>query len=120
EALSDGDEPKDGGPEMLRAWVAPKGRKRTGGAGPAATQLVAAKHVPAGSPLLSSDELVGDILITFDRLLPLYTCALGPGLYPVLARHTAAAGDYSEADFRRATFVGDDWLRRAKTVLAMQ
>jgi hypothetical protein len=120
EAHSDGDEPRDEGPGMLRAWVAPKGKKRSGGAGSIATQLVAAKHVPAGSTLLSSDELVGDILITFDRLLPLYTCALGPGMHPILARQVAAAGEYSDADFRRATYVGDDWLRRAKTLLDLK
>jgi hypothetical protein len=111
------------GPNVLRSWVAPQGRRRTRGPSPVATQLEMAKRVPAGSPLLVSEELVGDILITFDRLLPLYSCALGPGLHAVLARHAAATGSgagYTEADFRRATFVGDDWLRRAKMLLELK
>jgi MoxR-like ATPase len=84
--------------------------------------LVAAKRVSHDALLLKSDELVGEILLTFDRLLPLYTCALDPGTHPILARHATAtsAGDYTESDFRRATFVSDNWLRRARTLLDLK
>jgi MoxR-like ATPase len=78
--------------------------------------------VSGDAALLRSDELVGDILLTFDRLLPLYTCALGPGMHPILARQALPAGacDYTEADFRRATFVSEEWLRRAKMLLDLK
>jgi MoxR-like ATPase len=70
-----------------------------------------------------TDELVGDILLTFDRLLPLFACAMEPDPYPLLARWAGvgAAGDrYTETDFRRATYLGDDWLRKARALLDLK
>jgi MoxR-like ATPase len=83
---------------------------------------VAAKTVPAGDPLLKSDELVGDILLTFDRLLSAYVCAVEDDPYARLARRAgAAAGEcFTEADFRRATFLDGDWLRKARALLDLK
>jgi uncharacterized protein (DUF2461 family) len=98
------------GPDDLRTWAA----------GP---QPVLAKTVPAGSPLLLSDELVGEVLLTFDRLLPVFACAVEPGMHPILARRAGVArlaGCFTEADFRRATFLNGDWLRRARALLDLK
>jgi 5-methylcytosine-specific restriction protein B len=109
-----GDDPADAiapaNSEDLRGWAA--GRV-----------LVAAKVVPAESPLLRSDELVGDILLTFDHLLPAYACAVEADPYPILARRAGTAradGRYAGADFRRATYLSDDWLRRARSLLELK
>jgi 5-methylcytosine-specific restriction enzyme B len=94
----------------LRAWAAGK-------------TLVAARSVPASHPLLTVDELVGDILLTFDRLLPAYACAVTTDPQPLLARRAGSvrAGElYTDADFRRATFLPDDWLRRARALLDLK
>jgi hypothetical protein len=98
------------GPGDLRAWVARK-------------SLAVAKAVPADSPQLRSDELVGDILLTFDRLLPVYVCAVDGDPQLCLARRTGnltAGPHFTEADFRRATFLDDGWLRRARSLLDLK
>jgi hypothetical protein len=85
--------------------------------------LMVAKTVPAGTPLLTTDELVGDILLTFDHLLPAYACALEADPLPLLARRTGTADRrprYTDADFAAATFLGADWLRRARDLLALK
>jgi hypothetical protein len=98
------------GPADLRAWAAGK-------------ELVAAKVIPAGAPLLRSDELVGDILLTFDRLLPVYACAMEGDPEAALARRSGGrpgTGRYAEPDFRRATFLEAGWLRRARALLDLK
>jgi hypothetical protein len=97
-----------GGPGDLRAWAAGK-------------TLIAGKHLPAGAPPLASDELVGEILLTFDRLLPAYACAVSPEPEAILSRRSAPAnGGCSEADFCRATFLPPAWLRRARALLDLK
>jgi MoxR-like ATPase/uncharacterized protein (DUF2461 family) len=98
------------GPADLRAWAAAK-------------SLAIAKTVPADSPLLACDELVGDILLTFDRLMPAYICAVEDDPQPDLARRAGTLGGaerYTEPDFRRATFLNADWLRRAHALLDLK
>ncbi len=97
------------GPGDLRAWAAGK-------------TLVIAKMVPATSPLLASDELVGDILLTFDRLLPAYVCAVEGDPRPGLKRRMAgpAGPAFTDADFRKATYLDEDWLRRARSLLDLK
>jgi MoxR-like ATPase len=98
------------GPGDLRAWAAGK-------------SLVVAKAVSADAPLLASDDLVGDILLTFDRLLPAYACAVEGDPRDRLERRAGElrpGGGYTEADFRRATGLGDDWLRRARALLGLK
>jgi hypothetical protein len=75
----------------------------------------------ANDPLLTRDELVGDILLTFDRLVPLYACAVEEDPRPFLALRGTPAGErFTEADFQRATFLGPDWLRRAQGLLGLK
>jgi uncharacterized protein (DUF2461 family) len=79
--------------------------------------LEVAMHVPAGSPLLESEELVGDILLTFDRLAALYACATDDSFTTI----TSPARDgYTESDFLRATYLGPDWLRQARGLLDLK
>jgi hypothetical protein len=97
-------------PEDLRAWAAGK-------------SLVAGKMLPAGSPLLGTDELVGEILLTFDQLLPAYACAAEVDPAPLLARRlggAAGAAGYADADFLRDTSLGEGWLRRARALLGLK
>jgi hypothetical protein len=98
------------GVDDLRAWAASK-------------TLLAARRVPAGDPLLASDELVGDILLTFDRLLPAFACAVADDPRPLLHRRAGVLGRpprYEEADFCRDTFLGEDWLHRARALLGLK
>jgi MoxR-like ATPase/uncharacterized protein (DUF2461 family) len=95
------------GPADLREWA--EGRS-----------FEMAKVLSADSPLLTSEELVGDILLTFDRLLPAYACALLDDPQPLLARRAGVPDVYTEADFRRTTFLDGDWLRRARGLLDLK
>ena len=85
------------GPDDLRAWAAGK-------------SLVAAKSLPPDHPLLASDELVGDILLTFDRLLPAYACAVQAEPLPFLGGRTA--GDQPGGPLRRRRLLPGDVPRR--------
>ena len=98
-----------GGPDELRAWA--EGRS-----------FEIAVALPADAPLLGADELAGEILLTFDRLLPAYACAVEDDPLPFLAgRAGPAVGErFTDADFRRATFLSDDWLRRARGLLDLK
>ncbi|MCU0703098.1 MAG: DUF2461 family protein [Fimbriiglobus sp.] len=94
----------------LRAWAAEK-------------ELFAESHLPPDHPLLRSDDLVGEILIAFDRLVPLLAAALDDDPRPTLARRggqTPAAPPFDRAAFRRATFLGDTWLSRALDLLSLK
>jgi hypothetical protein len=96
----------------LRAWAAGRSAEASRGA-------------PAGDALLAGDELVGDVLLTFDRLLPAYACAALEDAGPFLGFRAGApgegsAGGYTDSDFRRATYLGGDWLRRARGLLDLK
>ncbi len=79
-------------------------------------------ELPPDAPLLTGDALAGEILLTFDRLLPAYACAAEDDPLPFLASRTGADSThrFNEADFRRAAFLPDDWLRRARGLLDMK
>jgi MoxR-like ATPase len=108
-----GDSPGDrpiATPDDLRAWA--EGRC-----------FEAARTRPAEAALLSGDELCGEILLTFDRLLPLYACAIEEDAHAFLVRTVGGvqAGEpYGESDFERATLLGRDWLDRARSLLDLK
>ncbi len=95
--------------EDLRAWAAGK-------------DLVAARRLPADAAQLRSGELVGEILLTFDRLLPLMVAALDDDPVPALERR--AGGEtrphFDAAAFSRATFLSEVWLQRALDLLHLK
>jgi DNA polymerase III delta prime subunit len=71
---------------------------------------------------LCREELVGEIVLTFDRLLPLFAVCVEDDAAAVLSRlggEVVAAG-YGDPDFLRQTYLGDDWLRRALELLALK
>jgi hypothetical protein len=73
--------------------------------------------------LVPGDELAGEILLTFDRLLPLYACALEEDAHAFLVRclgGSLAGEPYTESDFQRATLLGRDWLERARHLLELK
>lgn len=97
-----------GGPGDLRAWAASK-------------SLLAFKRLPADAPLLGSDDLVGEILLTFDRLLPVYRCAVSDEPHLSQRRGKGSSGEReAEAEFLRATYLDPDWLRRARELLTLK
>ncbi len=87
-----------------------------------------ARTRPLDDPLLTSDELVGDILLTFDRLLPALACALETEAGPFLTGQPVGAGfslrpaatSFSEADFLRDTGLTTEWLRRTRELLELK
>jgi hypothetical protein len=98
------------GPGELRGWATGK-------------SLIAGKSIPAGAALLTTDELAGEILLTFDRLLPAYACAVTADPQPLLLRRgggTPPGGAYSETDFHRDTALPPEWLQRARTLLDLK
>jgi 5-methylcytosine-specific restriction protein B len=94
----------------LRAWAIEK-------------ELFAERALPTDHPLLRSDDLVGEILIAFDRLIPLLAAALEDDPRATLARRggqTPTAPPFDRDAFRRATFLSDTWLSRALDLLTLK
>jgi hypothetical protein len=94
----------------LRAWAAEK-------------ELFAERHFQPDHPLLSSDDLVGEILIGFDRLVPLFAAAVDDDPLPVLAKRAGDAPDAPPFDreaFHQATFLSDLWLARTLDLLTLK
>ncbi len=80
-----------------------------------------ARTRPVDDPILRSDELVGEILLTFDRLLPALACALEPDASGFLNdRPQTASSQCPEDDFHRATGLSPDWLRRTRELLDLK
>jgi hypothetical protein len=98
------------GADDLRSWA--EGRS-----------FEVSRSLSADAALLSGDELAGEILLTFDRLLPIYACAAEEGARAFLVRCLGGVlpGEpYSDADFQRATLLGSDWLDRARGLLDLK
>lgn len=98
------------GPGDLRGWAIGK-------------MLVAAKTIPCDDPMLLGDELVGEVLLTFDRLLPAYACAIEEEPQGFLERRLGglSAGEpFTDADFCRVTHLGSQWLDRARSLLDLK
>ena len=94
----------------LRAWAVHK-------------TIAVGKHLPPDSPLLRQDELSGDILLTFDRLLPAFACAAEADPRPLLARRAGQPADeppYDPASFHRETYLSEVWLDRVMNLLRLK
>lgn len=93
--------------EDLRAWATGK-------------TLAAGRFRPAADSLLRTEELVGDVLLTFDRLVPLFAAAVEDDPRPVLDRRAGApfpAAAYDATAFARDTLLPDVWLDRTVGLL---
>jgi 5-methylcytosine-specific restriction protein B len=81
------------------------------------------RSVAADAALGSGDELAGEIVRTFDRLLPLYACAVEEDARAILVRclgGTQTGEPYTESDFERSTLLDREWIDRARHLLAMK
>jgi hypothetical protein len=79
--------------------------------------------LPASDPLLASEGLVGEILLSFDRLLPLLVATLEEDAGPALGRLGVAqpeSGAYTTTDFLRETYLDGAWLERARGLLELK
>ena len=97
-------------PADLRAWAAGK-------------DLWAGRLIRAGDPVLTQDSLVGEILLTWDKLVPLFAAAVDADPLPVLRRragHPDAVAGVSPEAFRAATHLGETWLNRALELLKLK
>jgi MoxR-like ATPase len=72
--------------------------------------------------LLCGDELVGEILLTFERLLPAYLCAVLPEPEKVLDQHFGGpgVGSFTAEDFHAQTHLDAAWLSRAQALLGLK
>jgi MoxR-like ATPase len=94
----------------LRAWAVNK-------------TIAVGKHLSADAPLLRRDELAGDILLTFDRLLPAFACAAEVDPRALLARragHAESEPPYDPASFHHETYLSEVWLDRVLSLLRLK
>ncbi|HEY1188780.1 MAG TPA: DUF2461 family protein, partial [Gemmata sp.] len=94
----------------LRAWAVHK-------------TLAIGKRLGPDSPLLRRDELTGEVLLTFDRLLPAFACAAEADPRPLLARRAGApegAPVYDPASFHLETYLSEVWLDRVFGLLRLK
>jgi MoxR-like ATPase/uncharacterized protein (DUF2461 family) len=94
----------------LRAWAVHK-------------TIAVGKRLDPDAPLLRRDELAGDILLTFDRLLPAFACAAEADPRPILTRRAgdpAAPTPYDPASFHGETYLSDVWLDRVFGLLRLK
>ena len=94
----------------LRAWAANK-------------TIAAGVHRGPNDPVLRGDDLVGEVLLTFDRLLPLFACAAEGDPRPLLARRAgfpAESEPYDPAAFHRETYLSEVWLDRVLGLLRLK
>jgi DNA replication protein DnaC len=90
----------------LRTWAAQK-------------TLTACQHLPADAAILRSDDLVGEVLLAFDRLLPLFAAAVEDDATAILNRRAGrqAGTVFDAAAFERETFLPAVWLDRTRGLL---
>ncbi len=94
----------------LRAWATNK-------------TIAAGVHREPCDPALRTDDLPGEVLLTFDRLLPLFACAAEPDPRPLLVRRAGSPESpppYDPAAFHRETFLSDVWLDRVLGLLRLK
>ncbi len=75
------------------------------------------------SPLLRNDDLVGEVILTLDRLLPLYFCSIQAEPHKVLQDHFGLHSfhpTFATADFLSQSLLSSTWLEKAKTLLEMK
>lgn len=85
--------------------------------------LVVGRRLSAAAPLLRADELVGEILLTFDRLVPAFACASEADPRPLLARRAGSPDGpppFDTAAFVRETFLPETWLDRVLGLLRLK
>lgn len=94
----------------LRAWATHKA-------------IAAGLDFAATDSVLRSDDLPGQVLLAFDRFLPLFACAAEADPRPLLARRAGSAADappYDPLTFHRDTYLSEVWLDRVLGLLRLK
>ncbi len=94
----------------LRAWAANK-------------TIAAGVHRDPAEPSLRGDEFPGEVLLTFDRLLPLFACAAEADPRPLLVRRAGSPDGpppYDPSAFHAETFLSEVWLDRVLGLLRLK
>jgi MoxR-like ATPase len=94
----------------LRAWATHK-------------TIAAGIHRSTSDSVLRSEDLPGDVLLTFDRLLPLFLCAAEANAQSLLARRAGSPetpAPYDSAAFQRETYLSEAWLDRVAGLLRLK
>lgn len=97
-------------PADLRAWATNKA-------------IAAGVHRSPTDAALRGDDLPGEVLLAFDRLLPLFACAAEADPLALLRRRAGAPDGpppYDPAAFHRETFLSDVWLDRVLGLLRLK
>ncbi len=97
-------------PAELRAWATHK-------------TIAAGVHRKPDDPVLRGEDLPGEVLLTFDRLLPLFACAAESDPRPLLTRRAGTLDDplpYDPHSFHRETYLSETWLDRVLGLLRMK
>lgn len=93
--------------EDLRAWATAK-------------TLTACQQLPADAALLRSDDFVGEVLLAFDRLLPLFAAAVDENPLQILRKRAGRPETqpvFDAESFQTATLLPDVWLDRVRGLL---
>jgi MoxR-like ATPase len=97
-------------PADLRAWATNK-------------TIAAGIHRSSSDPVLRGEDLPGEVLLTFDRLLPLFACAAESDPRPLLTRRAGSPDrppPYDPVAFHRETFLSEVWLDRVLGLLRLK
>jgi MoxR-like ATPase/uncharacterized protein (DUF2461 family) len=94
----------------LRAWATNK-------------TIAAGIHRVASDPVLRGEDLPGEVLLTFDRLLPLFACAAEADPRLLLTRRAGSPDSpppYDPVAFHHETFLSEVWLDRVLGLLRLK
>lgn len=94
----------------LRAWATNK-------------TLAIGKCLPPAAAVLREDGLVGEVLLTFDRVLPAFACAAEADPRPLLTRRAGELPEvppYDAPAFRADTHLSDVWLDQVFGLLRLK
>ena len=94
----------------LRAWATER-------------DLFAERRLSPVDPVLRSDDLVNEVLLTFDRLVPLFAACVQDDPRPILARRAGdptSAAPFDRTAFRSETGLSDIWLARTLDLLRLK
>jgi hypothetical protein len=80
--------------------------------------LVAERLIAHEDAVVREDDLVGEVLLTFDRLLPAYRCAVEEDAGRALAAPPGPAFDAEQ--FHASTYLNASWLQTATSLLALK
>lgn len=97
-------------PADLREWAGHK-------------TVAVGRELPPGAEVLRRDEFAGEVLLTFDRLVPAFACAAESDPLPVLRRRSGspdAPPAFDRAAFHHETFLSDVWLDRVFGLLHLK